>query len=655
MVKACKRCVHPTATKLGILFMLRGVFLFSSLFLFVLLVNFSIISLDMMYPEQPLMYAANQTLHSFHDFLNIYLHPQMFHLSILFFRPSGHFLIYQILGPFLGWHNTQGFIVVNLGFLALSGFVMIKLYHLLFPRFRLGGYIAFSVYLMHPALILSRLITLHFEFAHIFFVILSVYCFVQYCQNNKGAYLFASILCFIIAVTFKEPAIMLGPVLFAYYCVTPYKPSTYKSREILALLIILSLALGFYLSLQWPSWYHPMRTGFKLQAVAQAAEKFFILTFGWGGEVRFPPPVWRNIVFPWFSRILIGTLALSCVATLLLLFSKAGNNTDKKSLIFLFLSTSLFLLLPLSWAWGLPWHLNLSLVFLALIMGYSCEFIVSYLMRNRKLILVITSLFALVLGLSTIFVNQDNINYYLLQQGYALKVGHNAVFNPPDIRRQLNDASLVVVEDSQLRDSYLLGASIYPYAHILLNKPNLNPNEEQGLEEVQSALFLKQQPLYNGSLFTWAYLKPDLHEEVYPFSVDHMDTVPDMIIYAWLKHQHNIFCLGYDKNAHWHDRSSAFKKNLAQEQLKRHLIIHKYDLSPKVAIKGRVMQVMQLAFADPQICQWSCDQNKSCQGFTYVNVDYLNKPLRQCYFYDSISENDRKFCRACVGFVKKLS
>lgn len=47
---------------------------------------------------------------------------------------------------------------------------------------------------------------------------------------------------------------------------------------------------------------------------------------------------------------------------------------------------------------------------------------------------------------------------------------------------------------------------------------------------------------------------PALKEEVYPFKISQIQWVPDEIIYNWLSNYDNIFCLGYDEEANWHDR-----------------------------------------------------------------------------------------------------
>ena len=156
-----------------------------SLMSFVLIVNFPIIAFDMMYPEQAILYFVNQKITHVSDLANIYLSPMSLQFSIPFFRPSGHFLMYQLLMPILGWQNTKALIIVNLIFLSVTGYFLIKLYSLLFPRFKVEGYVAFSVYLMHPALSLSRLIVLHFEFAYVCFFVVSLYCFALFCKKTR--------------------------------------------------------------------------------------------------------------------------------------------------------------------------------------------------------------------------------------------------------------------------------------------------------------------------------------------------------------------------------------------------------------------------------------------------------------------------------------
>src|SRR5437763_1759953 len=99
---------------------------FSMILLLVCFVNRSVFQFDMMYPEQPTLYLANQAIKHWSDLFAIYLHPKLLHTNIPFFRPSGHFLIYQLITPIVGWHNTQAFFLINMLFLSLTGYFLIR-------------------------------------------------------------------------------------------------------------------------------------------------------------------------------------------------------------------------------------------------------------------------------------------------------------------------------------------------------------------------------------------------------------------------------------------------------------------------------------------------------------------------------------------------
>lgn len=649
---------------------LREVLLFLTLLSFVLLVNLPVVAFDMMYPEQPLMYAANQGFHSLWDFFQVYLHPKMFHVSILFFRPSGHFLMYQILTPLLGWHNTRALIFVNLGFLALTAYVVLKLYERLFPNFKYGGYLAVSVYLMHPALMLSRLIVLHFEFAAIFFTTLSLYCFLLYCQRGltQARWLIGSLLLYAVAVTFKEPSLVLGPVLLAYLAFFLYERQSRssflkelfyvkKNRELFLLIVLVTLSLALYLSLQWPTLKHPLHGGFKAPLIVEALKRLFITTWGLKGHY-FAPPVWRNVVFPGVTRFILGILAaFTLLATLLVYFNEKLRdhfNLDyKKSLAFLYLACALFLVLPILWGWGLPWHLSLSLLFLSLLMGFSTEYLCRRLIGSKLLANVFCFFLALVIGLTAIEVNQLNIQYITREQGFPLQVGRNAVLHPPDLKGRLKADSVLVIEDSRIHDAYLLGASLYPYYFSFkLNSPNLDADSE-AYTQAKKGMFIQQQPIYNGTLFRWAYLMPELREEVYPFRVEEMEEVPDLILYNWLQQADNIFCLGYDTEGNWHDRSELFKQNLQREKIRRQLSAHRYVLLKETAFEGQAQGKLSLPLPAPQLCQLECDRQAQCKGFTYLYLEEEHRTVNECLFYSSFAKEGKSLCAACEGYLKK--
>ncbi len=598
-----------------------------------------------------MIYTANQMFLSWGDFFRAYLHPQMLDIfSIPFFRPSGHFLLYQLLTPILGWHNTQAMLIVNLSFLAFSGFLVVKIYELLFPGFWLGAYLAFGFYLMHPALILSRLIVLHFEFAYIFFTLLSFYCFARFCQDEQKArgssFLAASLFFYCFAVTFKEPAIFLGPVLALYYLFflgTGDALFRKQTLKVLALLTAVTLSLLLYLTLAWPTLSHPLKSiqlsKEKWNAAFELGSQFFGLfqSNSFRGLLSQPQALWREIIFTPMSKILITLYFLAAVWVSVKFY--------KKRLLFLWGAALLFLVLPIGWAMAMPWHLSLTLLFYSLIAGFGLESFARQKIQNKKGMVLFGLCLTVFLGLTTIKVNQANLAHIQARNGFALAVARNAVLHPPAIENKLKANTLVLVEDSLLHDGYALGNSAYP----LFLKNDLYYD---GLEQAQSFSFLKRQVLYNGYLFKWAYLKPSLREEVYPFDLNHLNAVPDAVIYSWLQDYNNVVCLGYDEKAEWRDLSAAFKRQLLREKAKRFLRVNAYAPIPAKLLKGKILFTKTLSLPDPQRCQYECDQNAQCKGFTYEDARYHYHSTLKCQFYDALTLRDSRFCATCIGFVK---
>ncbi len=648
---------------------MRNCILFGVIFIFVLLVNSAVITFDLMYAEQPMLYTANQALHSMGDLLRVYLYPRMLDVfSIPFFRPSGHFLLYQLLMPFLGWHNTQGLIIVNLIFLALTGFLMVKTYALLFPDFKVGGYLAFSLYLMHPALFLSRLIVLHFEFAHVFFCLLSFYCFALFCREENRAQakgLPAALLFYVVAVTFKEPALMLGPVLAAYFCIARYPGgplSTYFYRlardktalQSLALLATTTVALALYLSLAWPTLAHPLGAAITAQEKGAATVELLRTILGFPHEHGVPAVLpqahllWRELIFPPLTQVLLAlSFFLSVLAVVRLIVEKNAVAFErKKVLLFLGVAAACFLILPIHWAMALPWHLNLTLLFLSLIAGFSFEDLGQEGLRKKSgAVMGSGLLLAVLIGLNTFVVNQVNLAHVKARAGFALTLARNAVLHPPQLKEKLTAATVLLVEDSFLHDSYALGNSNYP----LFLKPGLDYG---ALEKAQAYSFLKYQPIYNGYLFKWAYLRPGLQEEVYPFEVKHLNRVPDAVIYNWLQYEQDLVCLGYDREGRWLDRTAEFKRNLLREKVKRFLHVHPYQPFAAELLSGKVLYTKVLGLPDHRLCQYECDQNVRCKGFTYEHAQYQYQSAMKCQFYEKVATGKGKFCATCIGFVK---
>ena len=215
--------------------------------------------------------------------------------------------------------------------------------------------------------------------------------------------------------------------------------------------------------------------------------------------------------------------------------------------------------MPVVWAMSFPWHLGLSLISLSLVLGFSFEYLLHNIFHHTKWISMIGGLTAVMIGLSTISVNQANIDFAEKKYGFDLALARNALLNPPDIKNKLNANSVIVIEDNTFNHGYILG-NLYPLNLLY----TIGTYDIHAMEATQSRSYFKFQSTYAGTYFRYAYLMPDLKEEVVPFNMNEMSKVPDIVFYKWLAHFDNIFCLGYDAAGNWHDRTAQFKEKVTQ-------------------------------------------------------------------------------------------
>jgi hypothetical protein len=641
-----------------------------SFMLTTVLVNWPILLANFIYPEQPLFYNANQLIHSFSDLLHLYTHPMLLDSQVLFSRPSGFYLLYQLLTPVLGWHNINGLVIVNWLFLGATGYVLFKIYQELFTGYVFGGLIAFSIYLMTPGLILAKMVIMHFEYAYVFFVWLSLYCFIMFCKKNRDSlqefkhygWLFSTIIFYILAQTFKEASMMLGPVLGIYLLLQLYKPgkfwATLKAKDnlkIIFLLGVVTLTLITYSLLSWSTHSHPSFKEFSTSRLWEVALKFTGLLFNLSqnhqvdGESIFKLSILDLAQMPSAIKLLINSLQRVTLAGLFLAFSQK-NIALKKSLLFLLSALILFLLLPWIYTWGFPWHLSLSYSCEALLMGFGIDFFVRHFVSIKIHYAICISL-ALLLAATTYPIDRANIDFlFRTQLGFASKLLHNALSHPPDIKHKLNPESILVVQDSLNIGDYLLGDSAYPVEVFAGN--NAKFNFDTLFPDQQRNVLWRWQPVFNGTIFRWAYLLPGLQEEVVPFNDNDMSLVTDSILLSWIRHSDNIVCLAYDKNGFWFDNTNVFKKDIILEQQRRFLTAFSYLDSPKTASQSPATSVVRLPYGDPGMCQTMCDKNRSCNGFTYTKVKLGYFTLAKCIFYNKLVANQIP-CDVCTTFMKQ--
>jgi hypothetical protein len=647
----------------------KEVLLLTALLSLAVLMNLPVIKADMMYTEQAIFYGINQLIHTLSDLIHIYTHPQMLDYLAPFFRPSGNFLMYQLLTPWLGWHNTRALLVVNMLFLGLTGYVICKLYQRFFPSFKVGGYIAFGFYAMNPSLMLSKITIMHFEFAYVFFVMTGLYFFIVFCQKNlcrenprfkfkHFAYLLAAISFYIIAFTFKESSIMLGPVAVSYFICALYRPSqplkniiNKETFYIFSLWTVVALMLMVYLKLSWAENYHPLLSSLNPGKVWLTAKEFsrflFSLTCDPILDKDSKYPMLRYAQIPAFTHLCTWVLLFFTTISAISVF-RHKNSEFKKSLLFLLLATLLFMLLPLAWGLGFPWHLSLSLVCEGLLLGFGYEYYVGNLI-SKPVATITGAGLALLLFVSAYQIDSLNISFYnTTPAGFASTLNRNAISHPPAISDHFNADSILVVQDRQNLGDYLIGDSTYPALTIMHND---NFNFDKMFAWGGTNIFWHINPVYNGTLFRWAYLLPNLQEEVIPFTNTDMQLVADALLLDWVRHINNIFCVTYNKNGEWFDNTSVFKKIVLLEQKRRHLQNNQYHSLIKTALYEKPNTFKILPYADPGLCQTVCDNQHDCKGFTYTKVTVAHQTSAKCFFYNKLSAK-QKPCADCTAFVR---
>lgn len=597
-----------------------------------ILLNYSVITFNLFYFEQALMYVAHQHALNFKELLYQYTHPKFLNINIPFFRPSGHFLIYSLLTPIIGWHSNKIFLTINLIFLAFSGVLIFKIYTHLFRGWWVGGIIAFMLYMMHPALILSRLSVMHFEYIYIFLSLASLYFFIIFIENNNSlkpiknySFLLISLIFFVIATTFKEVALMIGPLLFCYFWVFNFNKKSLKNIEawkLSFLLFYITVTLFLYLTSMWPTFENPYRGYVSIGSEITALKVLLKYLVGIDAHQYF---IWREIITPLPAQIILGITSLLFFALFLPTIKLTSQET--KSTIFLLCAVILFLIFPCLWALAYPWHLGLTLVFFCLLLGFALEFFLKKITAQYYKKLGFIIVFAL--ALLTIQNNVANIHYYKKHYNLYFVLNRNAILHPPAIKNKLNTESILVIEDSHLHNAYGIGASAYPFL--------INPSPKINIA-TQKANLIITEPNFNGTLFKLAYLLPDLHEQEVPFSINEMQKLGNPVIHNWLQHQNNIFCFGYDRKGNWLDKTEIFKKKLMAEAIKRNLQVHSYKEYPQKFLMAKVDAHFSTAVPDSQLCRYYCDQNAHCKAVAVIQAFLPADIPMQCVLYSGVSD-----------------
>lgn len=442
---------------------------------------------------------------------------------------------------------------------------------------------------------------------------------------------------YVIGVTFKETAVVFGALYILYFSIELYHGGSFvsyarsvlcnrKSVELLLLLCTMTALLVIYITSAWSNLNQPIVNTLTYAGLLTGIKGLLIFIFDfhvWDLDLT-QKTYYANIYFARYMDVVMFSSIIFSASTAYLLFIKDGpyNFSFKKPFIFLFIATLFCLILPLGWGAGNPWHFNLALIMIGLLSGFSFEYIFFQFTKSLKKINFVGILLAVCIGLTTVYTNLIQTRYY----ESSLPPLYNAVFNPPALKGVLTKDSLLIVEDSLMRNPYAFGAAVFPASVLHL----LSPSKYIDLMVHQNVFFVNTDPDFSGSLFKWAYLNANFKEQIVPYRVDHLELVTTSLLYQWLQHYDNVYYITYDMQGNWHDLTSTFKKYLLAEKIKRGLVVRNYHSVNISLLKRKFIRTVLLPAGDVSNSQLQCDQEKSCIVYQFTN----EKSVSKCDLYN---------------------
>lgn len=131
------------------------------------------------------------------------------------YRPTQFHLAYYLVTRVLDWHDHLGFKIVNWLGWAFLGTCLCLLVTDLFPGDWIAGLLAALFLLTHPAIHTSLFWAQQFDWIHMVLMLLTLILYRRHLAQTGGAWCQrGSVLCFLAALTSKEPAMALPFALF---------------------------------------------------------------------------------------------------------------------------------------------------------------------------------------------------------------------------------------------------------------------------------------------------------------------------------------------------------------------------------------------------------------------------------------------------------
>ncbi len=376
------------------------------------------------------------------------------------YRPTQDDMPWHVVSAFVAWDDLLGWHMVSLIGWALLGTCVYTLMNALYSRDHLAGAFAVLFFIAHPVINTPVMDVVGFEWMCMLFIVLSVLLYHRHHTTAPSARSWnGSLLCFIVALTCKEPAILLPFALLLHDVLYAPHPDTLsliaKARRSARKLRPFWIVLCLYMSIRFYGLFlHVAHAGADTNyPTYPAREKILRNTINaalWISRLFRPDPY--STAYLGSGTTTFGLAALCSLAFLSRLRRSDGN--VERGTTFLLGFLVLFASMPVYSGFA-PSHFALSAMAYAMLVGASLSAMMRRLPGGQRTTAAAAAL------LAALIVLQGAKDFRAFRYRDELRLDANAISESVQARLPI-DASLIRADSFILIDDpFDLGTYVY--------------------------------------------------------------------------------------------------------------------------------------------------------------------------------------------------
>ncbi|MBP7734480.1 MAG: hypothetical protein KA369_00775 [Spirochaetes bacterium] len=496
------------------------IFYCAALIISILAVYSQVLSYPRYSPEWSLFYFWNYNL-SLKDIIALY-NPFLVSFGQYFYRPTAFVTFYQLVTPFIDWHNIAGFQVLGVIMLAINSVFIYYFTRQLFKD-EITPLLTSLLSFIHPVFFILIHNLFMTDFLYQFFLLWFCIIFCGNFLERKKAFPWIAIAMFLylLAVTSKEQAIGL-PVFLAGFLILEFLfnrttvatgNALFRNRLVLTLMVIIItiIYIAIFLSRVQESFSSgEYRIGLNPAIIINNIVSGFLWLFH---VFKFPNKTWPLFrVHSTNANNIYGLMVLAAVFYYGAIIVIRKERDEIRKLLGLLFFIAAFMMLPV-YSGGRPWHFALPAV--AVMMLYA-RFVSRLLEKARNRTVAVAALCIIVIVPMTL--SAINFSRDMNRVDEAFKLNSEALLHPPLPGSSIPKGSTIAYYPAEAK--WLYGC---------------------------------------GHMFSFVYARNDINEIPVP---DIIAITPEAALDLYSKA--NLYYFEYDRSREprWQDKSTEFKARL---------------------------------------------------------------------------------------------